>query len=137
MIVDASSIVAWLFNEGGQAPAIGRLIAAQATLVAPTVWKLEILNVVAMKLRKGHLTVDEAESLAEAIDELSVTLIDPFASASAAEIVRFAHNDRLTTYDAAYVRLAQIEQLPLLSFDREVVVAARRLGIRVIDQVAP
>jgi len=39
-----------------------------------------------------------------------------------------ARNERLTTYDAAYLELAIRRRIPLLTLDQELAAAARRRG---------
>jgi len=46
--------------------------------------------------------------------------------------LRLADTFRLTTYDAAYLELAQRRNLPLASLDRDLLIAAEQSGIATV-----
>ena len=49
-VVDASSTLRWLFNEGGHAARLADLF-AEADLFAPPLWRLEVVNVLLKRSR--------------------------------------------------------------------------------------
>lgn len=51
-VLDASVTLAWLFNEAGRVPALDGQIEPLG-LVAPWLWRFEVVNVVLLRERRG------------------------------------------------------------------------------------
>ena len=93
---------------------------------APQLLRLEVLNSVLMKERRGIITTDAADLALQGYDDLMVALDDLVDVASVASIVR---RHWLTAYDATYLELAVRRALPLATNDRALRRAARAEGV--------
>jgi predicted nucleic acid-binding protein len=121
-VLDASAAAALVLSEE-DGPAMERVIEAAVTegerlLVPPLFWD-EVGNLLVVAARRGRIT---GEALLQIVDDLNLLPIVT-ADESGVEICRstitLAQTHNLSYYDAVYLELAAREQLPLATFDRE------------------
>ena len=127
VVIDASALVALLL-EGPSGPIQDRL--REQTLAAPYLVDLEVASALRRRVRRGVLSPAEA----------GVRV----ATLAALPVERHAHTrllpriwdmrDNISTYDAAYVALAETLGLPLLTADRRL---ARAPGVRCAVEILP
>lgn len=133
LVVDCSVAVAWCFEDEATAATeavLNRLV--EDTAVVPSLWHLELANVLAQSERKRRITPARAVELASLIQGLPI-VVDPETPARAlGTVLDLARSERLTTYDAAYLELAMRLGLPLASQDKELRHAAKRLGVPLV-----
>jgi predicted nucleic acid-binding protein len=126
-VLDASIVLAWFTEDGTQSP-VGRLRAefesGELSVVAPTLINLEILNLAGRRWGWGP---DALEELAEALDDLSLDLVEPDLTTVAKWVAA-----GLTAYDAAYVALAEAAAIPLITSDETILSVASRIASRPI-----
>jgi predicted nucleic acid-binding protein len=114
VVVDASAIVD-LLTGSSAAPAIfARLIESQADLHAPHSIDLEVANAVRRMWRRGLITQEAAEELADAY--LDIPIARHPHRPLLQRVWELRHNN--SAYDAAYVALAETLRAPLLTRDR-------------------
>jgi predicted nucleic acid-binding protein len=129
IVVDASAVAELLLRTPIGLRVEGALFAAPATLHAPHLLDVEILNVVRRLHRKGELDLPRAEQM--------------IADLLALGIRRHAHGgllgrafelrDNVTAYDAIYVALAEALGARLLTCDRELAKApVRGLAVELV-----
>lgn len=129
MILDASVVLAALLPEqhSDRARDILAQVAAEGARV-PSLWPLEIGNVLLLVQRRGQLRAEERLSFLDQLDRLPIA-IDPETAARAwPDIAPLAERHRLTLYDAAYLELSLRAALPLASFDTALCRAAAEAG---------
>lgn len=122
VVVDASVVVAILIQPGAVAEAMVERIEA-SELHAPSHLWVEVTNVLRRRRNAGQLSAAEALI---AVDGLWLLPIQPWPL----EIVRdrvWRLGDNLTSYDGAYVALAEHLQSSLLTSDARL---ARAPGVR-------
>ena len=130
LVIDASSVLAWCFEDEGapEADALIERVAADGAAV-PGLWSLEIANGLVMGERRGRLKAAESAAFVSMLEELPIAA-DPATGARALhETMSLARAHRLTAYDAAYLELAMRLGLPLATGDRSLRAAARRVGV--------
>jgi predicted nucleic acid-binding protein len=118
-VLDASVALAWVLPDEGSPYAdelLERLIAEGA--VVPPIWPLEIGNVLLLALRRGRIRQDEFEAMVERLGRLPVEIDIEATDHSLAGVLLLAAQLGLTTYDAAYLDLAQRRNLPLATLDK-------------------
>lgn len=134
LAIDASITIAWIIPDENLEFARGvrdRVMTSGA--VVPSIWTLEVANILAMAERRGRM---DAASVTEALALLQDLPIDvrPGSLADDLTLVASAARDnKLTAYDAAYLTLARREGLELATLDRELAEAAKLLGVRVLE----
>lgn len=120
-VVDASVIAAIVFGE----PEIeaARALIAEGELIAPYLLTYELANIAVTKIRKGLNPAEAVHRRLADFDRLAIRLIHVDHRDAAAMGAR----ERLSAYDASYLVLAATRGAKLITFDRALDAAARRL----------
>ena len=132
-VLDNSVALTWCFEEE-RTPATAGLLdqVGEAGAVTPMLWPFEALNGLLVAERRGRLNADRRQRLAGFLSALPIKLDEETADRVWTDISRLAERFRLSSYDAAYLELAQRRQLPLASLDRDLRNAAAALGLTVL-----
>ena len=132
-VVDASIAVAWCF-EDQSSPAVDALLdrVRDAGAIVPSLWHLELANVLLMAERRGKITGADAAVRLELVSALPVTVDHATAARAWREILTLARAQELTAYDAAYLELAVRRNCPLATRDKALKDAALRVGVHVL-----
>jgi predicted nucleic acid-binding protein len=120
-VVDASAFIAIMFDEPESADIAARLSDAQ--LIAPRLLEFELANVCLRKIRQLPEQRDSLLAAYRSRDRLRVETMDVDHLA----VVVLAESSRLTTFDASYLWLAQSVGAELVTLDRKLDAAARRM----------
>ena len=110
--------LAWVLPDEGNVYAdalLDRLIAEGA--VVPPIWPLEVGNVLLVALRRGRIRREELEAMVEQLTHLPIEVDLEATDHALAGVLVLAAQHGLTTYDAAYLDLAQRRNLPLATLD--------------------
>lgn len=129
-VIDASSVLAWCFeDEGGpEADALIEKVAAEGAAV-PLLWLLEIANGLVVGERRGRIKAAESAAFIAMIEDLPIVTDPATGTRALHETMSLAREHRLTAYDAAYLELAMRMGLPLATGDRSLRAAAERAGV--------
>jgi predicted nucleic acid-binding protein len=122
-VVDASVAIAWLFEDKLRPETeavLDRL--SQEEAHAPGLWELEVANVLLTAERRGRLSEASSTRVMERLQDLPIR-ISPYAP-TLHHLLEVGRRYSLTSYDAAYVILAQQLNLPLATLDRHLAAAA-------------
>jgi predicted nucleic acid-binding protein len=130
-VLDASVTVCWCFEDehDARADAAAELLLADGSAIAPLIFWFEVRNVVMMGMRRGRT------SEALMIEWLTKTMRAPITldALPPEELVfSLAQRHRLTFYDAAYLELAQRENVALATLDQALARAALTEGVSLI-----
>jgi predicted nucleic acid-binding protein len=120
-VVDASAVVALLFNELTREAVVARL--RGFSLHAPSLLGFEVANACLKKIRAAP---GERQALLDAfalLDELAIGL----ETVDLGEALALAERTRLSFYDAAYLWLARALDAELVTLDRKLARADRTL----------
>lgn len=124
VVVDASALTAAAFVEPEQS-VVARLLSGRR-MHAPRLLHTELANITVKKVRRGD---GEPSLILQRFGEacaLPVEVTDPPVDA----VVALALTTGLSAYDASYLWVALTLGAPLVTLDRELAKAARRLGVR-------
>ena len=132
-VLDNSIALAWCF-EDEQTDAIMAMLdrVEENGAVAPQIWPLEALNVLMTAERKGRIDSGLRRRLSAFLAELPIRIDDETASRVWTTTAMLAEQYRLTSYDAAYLELAQRLELPIATNDAALIAAARGAGVALI-----
>ena len=131
-VIDASMTLAWLLNEEGLAARI-RPKLAHAQLVAPWLWRLEVVNVLLRLERQKRLTQADSTLLMEALGALDVQIRPEPQTRTLTGLAQTARPHQLSAYDAVYLDLAVTTGLGLFTNDANLKHAAKRVGVKLIS----
>lgn len=137
-VIDSSVALSWCFEDERTPATTALLHRIGATgAIAPQHWPLEALNGLMMAERRKRLDATRRQHLAGFLRDLPITL-DPETTIQVwTATQRLATRFRLTIYDAAYLELAQRQNLPLASLDQELRAAGTALGVPLLGGGQP
>ena len=129
-IVDCSMTMAWCFEDEttSQTDAVLDRLETESAFV-PTLWSLEVANVLRSAERRGRLIQEKAEKFLVTLQTLPIFMDREAPDRAWDEILPLARIHSLTPYDAAYLELALRLGLPLATLDKELCLAAASLGV--------
>ena len=120
-VADASVLGALLFLEPRAEEA--RLLIGGSDLYEPALLSFELGSVALKKIRRELKPENLIVPQLNAVFDMSITWVN----VNAAQVVRLALRTGLTAYDASYLQVARIMDLPLVTFDKQLEEAAKRL----------
>lgn len=134
-VLDASVAVSWFFDDeaGENTAAVLESLADWGAMV-PSLWPLEVANVLLVAERRKRCSEAEAVRFIELLESLPITTDDATAQRAMHQTYQLAREYGLTSYDAAYLELAMRLGLPLATLDRQLADAAARAGVTIFQQ---
>jgi predicted nucleic acid-binding protein len=132
-VLDASVAMAWCFKDEGTL-ASDRLLEQleREAAAVPTLWHVEIANVLAVGERRHRITPARSAQFVGMLDGLGIAVDEEMPTRAWRQILDLARSEQLTAYDAAYLELAMRLGIPLATKDDDLGKAAERLGVRVL-----
>lgn len=134
LVLDASMTIAWIFaaeRKEGTRTVLRRV--ARGGAAVPSLWRLEVANILRNSVRGGRCSVDYADRSIARLQSLPISIDRETDRQAWGETRRLALAQDLTVYDAAYLELAIRRGWPLASLDKALNAAARRTGVSVLD----
>lgn len=99
----------------------------------PALWLFELSNVLTVAERRGRVDAERAARMLDALLALPISVDRPEASFLLPALARVSRDQGLTSYDAAYLELAQRSGLPLATRDLALRAAADRTGVALVE----
>ena len=133
VVLDASMTVAWLFEDErtDAAHAVLRRVASEGAIV-PSLWRLEVANVLRNAIRRGRCDEAYADRSLARLERLAIKVDDETDAHAWGTTRTLAREEDLTLYDAAYLELAIRKALPLASCDAALLAASARRKLAVV-----
>ena len=132
-VLDCSVTMAWCFEDERTTATdalLDKLVAEGAE--APSIWSLEVSNVLIGVARRNRISPAAANVAAQRIAALPV-LIDLEGSRHAWDsLLQLAVRYGLTSFDTCYLELALRKALPLATLDKALQQAATEAGVVVL-----
>lgn len=133
-VLDASTTLSWAFDDEGDAGAEALESLYDGVALVPSLWPYEVVNGLAVGVRKRRLTQQQADEFLADLAALDIRVHD--APVDSAELLTAAHSHGLTAYDVSYLLLAKAQGIALASHDRAVRKAARAANVELLGQAA-
>jgi predicted nucleic acid-binding protein len=136
-VLDASVALLWLVPETNlagvdyAAATLNALRESQA--LVPSLFALEAANVVAKVESKGVVTEADSQRFIALIGRLNLVTDQATARHALGDTLNLARRYKLSSYDAAYLELAQRTGLPLATLDANLAKAAVIAGVSIFD----
>ena len=134
-VLDASVSLAWFIDRqiAPYALRVRQLLLAGNRAVVPPLWRLEIANGFIVAERRGVLTSNETAEALQTFQILLAQAIEENAqSLSLPRVIETARQFQLTAYDAEYLDMARVQQLPLATLDRKLEESAIKAGVQLL-----
>lgn len=132
LVLDASIALAWCFDDEAS-PATEALLDEVSThgAVVPTLWHLELGNVLLAAERRGRTVQGGIVVRLRLFARLPIETDVETSERAWRETLVLARAEQLTLYDGAYLELAVRRGLPLATKDRDLAAAAKRVAVAV------
>ncbi len=133
LILDSSVALAWCFRDEATAASDALLEGLpQGRAIVPSLWLVEVANVLVVGERRGRLDPARSSAFLELIASLPIEIDPATADRPPAPLMALARTHRLTAYDAAYLDLALRRTLPLATRDSALARAAQAEGVALL-----
>ena len=117
MIVADTNIISYLLLPTTYSDSADTLYKKSPDWAAPTLWKSEFRNVLALYLRKNIITLEKALQLQETAESLMVQ--NEFDIASS-HVLSLVDNSNCSSYDCEFVALANYLNTQLVTQDKKI-----------------
>jgi predicted nucleic acid-binding protein len=129
-VLDSSVALSWLLPDEANDRTDGLADALeQSNAHVPAIWSLEVGNALLMAQRRKRISDSEFKRCVAALSALP---IEVDAVAELADVLSIAQRFSLTSYDAAYIELAQRRSLPLATLDDKLRQTCKALKLTVV-----
>lgn len=120
LVLDSSVTLAWVYSEQ-TTESIKHVfdVLAQSGAWVPTLWRLEVANVLQMGLRRKRHDAEFRDATLADLAQLPIQVDGETDQQAWGETLLLADRHRLTLYDATYLELALRRSLPLASLDED------------------
>jgi predicted nucleic acid-binding protein len=133
LVLDSSATLAWIYSdEVTKAVNEAFDIVTASGAWAPGIWPLEVANSLQTAVRRGRIKANFRDATLVDLALLNIQIDHETNDYAWSTTLKLAHKYNLTSYDAAYLELAQRKNLPLASLDRDLRTAARSAHISLL-----
>ena len=133
-VLDCSVAISWcLVDEDNDYANAVLDIMPNAEAFVLEIWSLEIVNTLLVAERRNRMTVEQSQASINWLQSLLIT-IDSLTSVQAfGRTLTLAREQNLASYDAAYLELALRLDLPLATNDKQLIDAALRCQVELLN----
>lgn len=117
MIVADSNIISYLFLPTVYSERASRLYLQDAEWAAPSLWRSEFRNVLALYLRQQILTLAEALTIQE---EAEALMADHEFSVTSVQVLTLTDSSHCLAYDCEFIALAKQLSVKLVTEDKKI-----------------
>lgn len=129
-VLDCSIAMAWCFEDEATDFTDSLLESlAQVSVLVPSIWSLEVANVLAISERRGRTNQAKITQFLRLLGNLPIIVDAKTGEKAFTDVLTLARTHKLTSYDAAYLELALREGLPLATLDEGLKRAALNIGV--------
>ena len=132
MIVVDTIVLAYSLFRGEKSSLAEQAFQKDSDWVAPILWKSEFLNVLALHLRIGNLTLENAKF----VMGLSNQYIKADFQVPSSRTLELIPISKCSTYDCEFVALAQEFGIQLVTEDRQILEQFPKIAISLTDFIA-
>ncbi len=132
-VVDNSVVMAWCFKDERSEYSEAVLdMLEKATAVVPSIWPLEVGNVLLAAERRKRLSRADSALFIALLSELPIIVEPESPERMIKEIFALAREFQLSSYDASYLDLAMRKDVPIASLDKNLLTAARQSQVSIL-----
>lgn len=134
-VLDCSVAISWLMpdEKNGFSLYVLDQVAEKGAIV-PSIWHLEIGNVLLVAERRARITLEQRRSALYTLDELPI-IVDALTPYHAwQETIELAESYDLSLYDASYLELALRMNIPIATFDKQLKHAAHKRNVIIVNE---
>jgi predicted nucleic acid-binding protein len=133
-VLDCSVTLSWCFPDEKDSYSMAvREATRTSTVHVPSLWSLELANVLLVAERKGRLTQADSAQFLLILKSLPIHEDTAPAAARMPDVLALGRRYGLSAYDAAYLELAIRISVPIATLDERLKAAARESGVGVYE----
>ena len=132
VVADASICGAWILEDESSEKAeqlLSLIIKGTVELVIPSLWHYEMNNLLRSAHKRRRLSEEDAREALETLNQVPLTIEDLPEGPARKRILHLALQFDLSSYDAAYLELADRHKIPLHTADAKLNATAKQLGL--------
>ena len=129
IVIDCSILIAGTAHDESSALAdriFEKLESFEVNAIVPSIFFLEIANVLVSNLRRKRIDISDIEKYTELFAGLPIRRDE---NGRIEDIINIAVEYGLSAYDAAYLELAKRNNFPLVTLDKKLGEAAEKSGV--------
>jgi predicted nucleic acid-binding protein len=132
-VIDNSIVMFWCFEDESSENADRILeILASSTAFTPSIWPLEVGNVLFVAERKNRITHADSTRFLALLAALPIVVEQESPNRMLKEILSLAREYDLSSYDASYLDLAMRKGVPIATTDKNLIKAADRVNVSIL-----
>ena len=132
-VIDTSVVMTWCFKDEVNQYADSVLDSLEHfTAIAPSIWSLEVGNVLLVAERKNRLSEADGIRFIALLYQLPISVDQEPPERMIKEIFALAREHNLSTYDASYLDLAMKKGIPIATLDNRLITAAKRSNVSIM-----
>ncbi len=130
VVLDCSVTMSWCFEDEHDETSKELLLnLKQQPAIVPSIWSVEICNVLYNAEKKKRITKEEINTFIKFLNALPIEVDNINQVRINSELLTLCRNYSLSAYDATYLELALQYNIPIYSFDKQLCAAAVACGI--------
>jgi len=131
--MDNSVSMSWCFQDEADDYSDAVLdMLAESTAVVPSIWPLEVVNVLLVAERKQRISESDSIRFLTLLSQLPIVVEHKTPEEMMKDILALGRANGLSSYDASYLDLAMRKGLPLATLDNRLIEAARKVGVPIL-----
>jgi predicted nucleic acid-binding protein len=134
-VIDTSVVMTWCFEDESNPYSDAILDSFETcSAVVPAIWPLEICNVLLVAERKKRIGEADSIRFLSLLANLPIIVEQESPERMVKEIFAMARAHNLSSYDASYLDLAMRKGLPIATFDKKLMYAAKQGNVPIIKK---
>ncbi len=134
-VIDNSVVMTWCFKDETNHYADAILGSLEMfTAVTPSIWLLEVGNVLLVAERKKRLSEADSTRFIALLNELPIIIEQEPTDRILKDILALARGHQLSSYDASYLDLAMRKGLSIATLDNGLIKAAGRSQVSIVNE---
>jgi len=121
-----TNVIVYLWIPGDLTSQAVRVYRKDPRWVAPTLWRSEFLNALALNMRRRLLALEDA---LDVLQRAEVWMRGQELRASSAGVLSLAHESGCSAYDCEFVWLAQDLGVPLITSDKQILTKFKSVAV--------
>ncbi len=117
MIVVDTNVIGYLYLSSVYSEQAERALLKDAEWAAPLLWRSELRNVLALYMRKGWLSLEDAVHI---MDEAVRLMAGREYAVDSVQVLELVEKSTCSAYDCEFVALARDLGVPLVTVDKQI-----------------
>lgn len=129
-VVDNSVVMSWFFQDETN-PYADRVLESlsEATAFVPSIWPLEVVNVLLVAERKKRLSKSGSVRFITLLSQLPIAVEHEQPERTMIGLLALARQSQLSSYDASYLDLSMRRGIPIATLDARLKAAAKMMKV--------